>query len=147
MGYSFPDPDQTRRPEVPGFPIPLADGRPWHFARPRALLFPIFAAGGCSVGRAAGYVEPIRSLLDDFAATLVEAPPPGAISFDYGAFFLLAKGLLQAAHDLDDAAAGKLLAVPMAAVSALTTEVVAVAAGRRGVEGFVAEGLATEGAE
>ena len=128
----LPNPEQTRRPNVPSRLIRLADGNTWSFAAPTRRLFPSVVESVDSLGRRTesitvrpgfGYPLELRRQLNEFQTACGE----GSIEDQYQAFFSLAISLLCSVHEIERSTACILLTVDDSDLPRLITEVLSIA--------------------
>lgn len=131
-----PTPEVTRREEVPGRPVSLADGNEWELALPTVRYSPAVAVTPDAFGRpvqgvavAVGFGYPVE--IQSLIAGLRAACERGTEAEQYAAFFSLAAALLRRAHDIDLPTACELLGVADPELPSLARAVLGAVSGNR----------------
>ena len=125
----------TRRPDVDGFSVPLADGQAWFLATPSKRLRLKGLRGVDALGRATttfnvegavGYPIEIRRLIGDLRSACESAGPES----HYDALIRLASALLRRAHEVDSIEAAALFDLELDRLPGLVESILRVVTGQ-----------------
>ena len=146
-----PDPESTRKPDVPAHPIRLADGREWGFAQPSLRVYPVVLDApdddgrtvgmGSRIGYGMGIERRKRAVLDALSEDAEGGP-----SLPYAPIFALAIDLLREAHEIAPREVARLLEIEPEGFRDFAVGVLEIATGRKmpGLAAVADEGGAGE---